>query len=75
MKIAGAAILPQSFLVLGGAAVIVVVVSLFLERTLRESDDRDRGQSVRRGLSASTPRMVEISFAVSATIGAVAGYS
>jgi branched-chain amino acid transport system permease protein len=75
LRVGGAAILPQSLVVLAGAAVIVLLLWLLIDRTLI-------GKAViataANRLAASlvgidTRRIVGLSFAVSAAIGAVAG--
>lgn len=75
LHIGGAAILPQSLVVFGGASTIVLLLWLFIDRTLL-------GKAVIaaavNGLAArlvgiDTRRIVGLSFATSAAIGAVAG--
>ena len=75
ITLAGAAILPQSFWILGGAAVIVVGLKAFFEHTLT-------GKAVlaaaANSLAAelvgiSLRKVVGLSFALSAAIGAVGG--
>jgi branched-chain amino acid transport system permease protein len=75
IRFGGAAILPQSLVVLVGATVIVVVLWLFIDRTLL-------GKAViataanflaARLIGIDTRRIVALSFAVSAAIGAIAG--
>jgi branched-chain amino acid transport system permease protein len=64
LKIGGAAILPQSLLVFAGVAFIVAGKSM-----LATADN----PLAARLVGIDTSRMIEISFAVSATIGAVGG--
>jgi len=75
IKIGGAAILPQSLVVLAGAAVIVVLLWLFIERTLlgKAVIATAANRLAARLVGVNTRRIVEFSFAVSAAIGAVAG--
>ena len=71
----GASILPQALWVLGGATVIVALVSLFMTKTmlgkavLATSANRLAAQLV----GVNTSVILAISFALSAAIGAVAG--
>ena len=71
----GAAILPQSLVVLAGAAVIVVLLWLFIDRTLigKALIATAANRLAARLVGIDTRRMVGLSFAVSAAIGAVAG--
>ena len=75
IRIGGAAILPQSLVVLAGALVVVVLLWAFIERTLwgkaviATAANRLAAQLV----GIDTRRIVGFSFAVSAAIGAVAG--
>ena len=71
----GAAILPQSLVVLAGAAVIVVLLWLFIERTLlgKAVIATAANRLAARLIGVNTRRIIEYSFAVSAAIGAVAG--
>jgi branched-chain amino acid transport system permease protein len=75
IKFGGAAILPQSLVVLAGAAVIVVLLWLFIERTLlgKAVIATAANRLAARLVGVNTRRIVEFSFAVSAAIGAVAG--
>ena len=75
LKVGGAAILPQSLLVFGGICGHRRRAVIFLsERSPANRCSRRPTIRWRRGLSASTlRRMVEISFAVSAAIGAIGG--
>lgn len=75
LRIAGAAVLPQTLFVLGGALAIVLALWLFLERT-------QLGKAVRataanrmaaRLVGIDTALIVGLSFGVSAGIGALAG--
>ncbi|MFM9976218.1 MAG: branched-chain amino acid ABC transporter permease [Beijerinckiaceae bacterium] len=71
----GASILPQTFWVIGGAAVIVLLVTLFFERTmigkavLATASNRLAAKLV----GINTAMIMALSFALSAAIGAVAG--
>ena len=75
INILGAAVQPQSFWVLGGTAVIVLALYLFLERTLlgkavlATAANRLAAQLV--GINTST--VMALAFGGSAAIGAVAG--
>ncbi len=75
IQFGGAAILPQSFVVLVGAAVIVVLLWLFVERTLlgKAVIATAANRLAARLIGIDTRRIVDFSFAVSAAIGAVAG--
>ena len=75
LKIGGAAILPQSLLVFAGVAFIVAALSIFLKRTLTGKSMLATADNplAARLVGIDTSRMIEISFAVSATIGAVGG--
>lgn len=75
IRLGGAAILPQSFVVLAGAAVIVILLWLFVERTLlgKAVIATAANRLAARLIGIDTRRIVDFSFAVSATIGAVAG--
>ncbi len=75
IKLGGAAILPQSFVVLAGAAVIVILLWLFVERTLlgKAVIATAANRLAARLIGIDTRRIVDFSFAVSAAIGAVAG--
>jgi len=75
IKWGGAAILPQSFVVLVGAAVIVILLWLFVERTLlgKAVIATAANRLAARLIGIDTRRIVDFSFAVSAAIGAVAG--
>lgn len=71
----GAAILPQSLAVLAGAAVIVILLWLFVERTLlgKAVIATAANRLAARLIGVDTRRIVDFSFAVSAAIGAIAG--
>jgi branched-chain amino acid transport system permease protein len=73
--VGGAAILPQSLLVLAGAAVIVVLLWTFIDRTLFGkaviATAANRLAALLVGID--TRRMVGFAFGISAAIGAVAG--
>jgi len=75
IKLGGAAILPQSLVVLTGAAVIVILLWLFIERTLlgKAVIATSANRLAARLIGVNTRRIIEFSFAVSAAIGAVAG--
>jgi branched-chain amino acid transport system permease protein len=75
IKLGGAAILPQSLVVLVGAAVIVILLWLFIERTLlgKAVIATSANRLAARLIGVNTRRIIEFSFAVSAAIGAVAG--
>jgi branched-chain amino acid transport system permease protein len=75
IQFGGAAILPQSFVVLTGAAVIVILLWLFVERTLlgKAVIATAANRLAARLIGIDTRRIVDFSFAVSAAIGAVAG--
>jgi branched-chain amino acid transport system permease protein len=75
IKVGGAAILPQSLLILAGATVTVIALWLFLSRTLvgksmLATSENPLAASL---VGINTARMVGISFALSAAIGAVGG--
>lgn len=75
LRIGGAAVLPQSLIVLGGAAAIVLLLWLFIDRTLLGkaviATSVNRLAACLVGID--TRRIVGLSFAVSAAIGAIAG--
>jgi len=75
IKVGGAAILPQSLVVLACAAIIVVVLWLFIERTMlgKAVIATAANRLAARLIGVDTRRIVDFSFAVSAAIGAVAG--
>ena len=75
IKFGGAAILPQSLVVLASAAIIVVVLWLFIERTMlgKAVIATAANRLAARLIGIDTRRIVDFSFAVSAAIGAIAG--
>lgn len=75
IRFGGAAILPQSLVVLAGALVIVVLLWAFIERTLfgKAVLATAANKLAARLVGIDTRRTVGFSFAVSAAIGAVAG--
>jgi len=75
IQFGGAAILPQSLVVLATAAVIVVVLWLFIERTLfgKAVIATAANRLAARLVGVDTRRIVAFSFAVSAAMGAIAG--
>jgi branched-chain amino acid transport system permease protein len=75
IQFCGAAILPQSLVVLAGAAVIVTLLWLFVERTLlgKAVIATAANRLAARLIGVDTRRIVDFSFAVSAAIGAIAG--
>jgi branched-chain amino acid transport system permease protein len=75
IRLGGAAILPQSLVVLAGAAVIVIALSLFMRRTLfgKAIIATAANRLAARLVGIDTRRVVGFSFAVSAAIGAIAG--
>jgi len=75
IRIGGAAILPQSLVVLAGAAIIVVLLWTFFGRTLmgKAVIATAANRLAARLVGIDTRRIVGLSFAVSAAIGAVAG--
>ncbi len=75
IQFGGAAILPQSLVVLVGAAVIVFLLWLFVERTLlgKAVIATAANRLAARLIGVDTRRIVDFSFAVSAAIGAIAG--
>ncbi|MGC2827786.1 MAG: branched-chain amino acid ABC transporter permease, partial [Pseudolabrys sp.] len=75
IRVGGATILPQSLVVLFGAGVIVVLLWVFIERTLlgKAVIATAANRLAARLVGIDTRRIVGFSFAVSAAIGAVAG--
>jgi len=75
IRVGGAAILPQSLVVLAGAAIIVVLLWQFIDRTLvgKAITATAANRLAARLVGINTRRIVALSFAVSAAIGAVAG--
>jgi branched-chain amino acid transport system permease protein len=75
IRLGGAAILPQSLVVLAGAAVIVMLLWLFVDRTLvgKAVIATAANRLAARLVGIDTRRIVALSFVISAGIGAVAG--
>jgi branched-chain amino acid transport system permease protein len=75
IQFGGAALLPQSLVVLATATVIVVVLWLFIERTIlgKAVIATAANRLAARLVGVDTRRIVALSFAVSAAIGAIAG--
>lgn len=75
IKFGGAAILPQSLVVLASATVIVTLLWLFIDRTLlgKAVIATAANRLAARLIGVDTRSMVDLSFAVSAAIGAIAG--
>jgi branched-chain amino acid transport system permease protein len=75
IRVGGAAILPQSLVVLAGAAVIVVLLWVFIDRTLlgKAVIATAANRLAARLVGINTRKIVGLSFAVSAAIGAIAG--
>ena len=75
IRFGGAAILPQSLVVLAGAVVIVVLLWAFIDRTLLgKAIVATAANQLAARLVGINPRgIVGLSFAISAAIGAVAG--
>ena len=75
IEFGGAAILPQSLIVLASAAVIVVALWLFIERTIfgKAVIATAANRLAARLVGVDIRRIVAFSFAVSAAIGAIAG--
>lgn len=75
VPVLGAALLPQSFWVLGGAVVVFVGLWAFLERTLagRAVLATAANRLAARLVGIDTSRVLALAFGVSAAIGAVAG--
>jgi branched-chain amino acid transport system permease protein len=75
IRVGEAAILPQSFVVLAGAAIIVVLLWFFIDRTRlgKALIATVSSRLAARLVGIDTRRIVGLSFAVSAAIGAVAG--
>jgi len=71
----GASILPQSLVVLAGAAIVVVLLWAVIDRTLlgKAVIATAVNRLAARLVGINTRRIVDFSFAVSAAIGAVAG--
>ena len=75
IQLGGAAILPQSLVVLASATAIVTVLWLFVDRTLlgKAVLATAANRLAARLIGIDTRRIVDLSFAVSAAIGAIAG--
>jgi branched-chain amino acid transport system permease protein len=75
IKVAGAAILPQSLLILAGAAAVVAALWLFVNRTITgKAMLATAANPLAAGLvGIDTSRMIGLSFALSAVIGAIGG--
>ena len=75
IQFGGAAILPQSLVVLATGAVIVVLLWLFIERTIfgKAVIATAANRLAARLVGVDTRRIVAFSFAVSAAMGAIAG--
>lgn len=75
IRFAGATILPQSLVVLAGAVAIVVLLWVFIDRTLlgKAVIATSVNRLAARLVGIDTRRIVGFSFAISAAIGAVAG--
>jgi branched-chain amino acid transport system permease protein len=75
IKFGGAAILPQSLVVLASATVIVTLLWLFIDRTMlgKAVIATAANRLAARLIGVDTRSIVDFSFAVSAAIGAIAG--
>jgi branched-chain amino acid transport system permease protein len=75
IRVGGAAILPQSLVVLAGVLVIVVLLWAFIERTLigKAIVATAANRLAARLVGIDTGRMTGLCFALSAAIGAIAG--
>jgi len=75
IQFGGATILPQSLVVLASATVIVVVLWLFIERTIlgKAVIATAANRLAARLIGVDTRRIVAFSFGMSAAIGAIAG--
>jgi branched-chain amino acid transport system permease protein len=75
IRVGGAAILPQSLVVLAGAALIVALIFLIIDRTIlgRAILATSANRLAARLVGIPVRRIVALSFALSAAIGAVAG--
>jgi branched-chain amino acid transport system permease protein len=75
IQFGGAAILPQSLVVLAGATIIVVLLWLLVDRTLlgKAVIATAANRLAARLVGVNTRHIVDFSFAVSAAIGAIAG--
>ena len=75
IDILGASVVPQTFWVMGGAAVIVLAVTLFFERTLlgKAVLATASNRLAAKLVGVNTSMVMALSFGLSAAIGAVAG--
>jgi branched-chain amino acid transport system permease protein len=75
IQVGGAAILPQSLVVLASATIIVIALWLFIERTVlgKAVVATAANRLAARLIGVDTARIVDLSFGVSAAIGAIAG--
>jgi branched-chain amino acid transport system permease protein len=75
IRVGGAAILPQSLVVLAGAALIVALIFVIIDRTIlgRAILGTSANRLAARLVGIPVRRIVALSFALSAGIGAVAG--
>ncbi|HET9717922.1 MAG TPA: branched-chain amino acid ABC transporter permease [Pseudolabrys sp.] len=75
IQFGGAAILPQSLVVLASATVIVILLWLFIDRTFlgKAVIATAANRLAARLIGIDTRRIVDLSFALSAAIGAIAG--
>jgi branched-chain amino acid transport system permease protein len=75
IRLGGAAILPQGLVVLAGATIIVILLWLFVDRTLvgKAVIATAANRVAARLVGIDTRRIVALSFVISAAIGAVAG--
>ncbi len=75
LRIGGAAVLPQSLVVLAGATIIVLLLWLIIDRTLlgKAIIATAVNRLAAHLVGINTRRIVGLSFAVSAAIGAIAG--
>jgi branched-chain amino acid transport system permease protein len=75
IRLGGAAILPQSLVVLAGAAIIVVLLWVLIDRTLlgKAIIATAANRLAAKLVGIDTRQIVGLSFAISAAIGAVAG--
>jgi branched-chain amino acid transport system permease protein len=75
IQFGGAAILPQSLVVLAGATVIVILLWLLVDRTLlgKAVIATAANRLAARLVGVNTRHIIDFSFAVSAAIGAIAG--
>jgi branched-chain amino acid transport system permease protein len=75
ISVGGATLLPQSLVVLAGGAAIVILLWLFIDRTLlgKAIIATAANRLAARLVGINTKRIVGLAFAISAAIGAVAG--